>query len=57
MLKKKLTNPQYHRKAKRDWFEAWLDRHNHKLELIRTIGSVLGGLGGTIAILRVLGIL
>lgn len=36
----------------RDWFEKWLDKHNHKFELIRTVGSILSGIGGTLAILR-----
>lgn len=36
--------------------EMWLDKHNHKLELIRTIGNVVAGLGGAIAILKILGV-
>jgi hypothetical protein len=45
------------RKPRRDKIELWLDRHNHKLELIRTIGNIVGGIAGAIAILRVLGII
>ena len=41
----------------RDRFEQWLDLHNHKCELVRTVGSVLSGIGGTLAILRLLGII
>jgi len=26
----------------RDSFELWVDKHNHKFELIRTLTSVLG---------------
>ena len=38
----------------RDKFEMWLDLHNHKLELIRTIGNTITGIAGILAILRVL---
>jgi len=37
----------------RDKFERWLDKHNHKLELIRTIGNFLTGL---VALLVILGV-
>ena len=43
-------------RRKRDKFECWLDRHNHKFEFIRTIGSVIAGIAGGIAILKVLGV-
>jgi len=49
MRKKKHNSP-------RDKCEIWLDKHNHKLELVRTIGSILAGVAGTIAILKVLGV-
>jgi len=45
------------RKYRRDKLENYLDRHNHKLELIRTIGNTIAGLAGTLAILRILGII
>ncbi len=33
----------------RDDFELWVDKHNHKFELVRTITSILGlGLSGII---------
>ena len=35
-------------------FEMWLDKHNHKLELIRTIGNTIAGVAGAIAILKIL---
>ena len=53
MVKKKKKTRRY----RRDRIENWLDRHNHKLELIRTIGNIIAGIGGTIAILRILEIL
>lgn len=49
MRKKRHNNP-------RDGFEIWLDKHNHKLELIRTVGSVVAGIAGGLAILKVLGV-
>lgn len=42
---------------KRDRIERFLDCHNHKLELIRTIGNIIAGIAGTFAILRILEIL
>jgi hypothetical protein len=29
--------------------EMWLDKHNHKMELIRTVASVVGAICGLIA--------
>lgn len=26
----------------RDTFELWVDRHNHKFELVRTLTSIIG---------------
>jgi len=40
-------------KKPRDSWELWIDRHNHKFELIRTIGNFLTGL---VALLVILGI-
>lgn len=37
-------------------FEMWLDKHNHKFELIRTIGSTVAGVAGILAILKILGV-
>ena len=37
----------------RDSFELWVDRHNHKFELIRTLTSILGLIISSIILLRV----
>ncbi len=37
----------------RDSFEIWVDKHNHKLEMVRTITSLLGVLLSCIIILKV----
>ena len=42
---------------KRDKFELWLDKHNHKLELLRTIGNLVGGIAGALAILRIMNLI
>lgn len=47
----------YYKNAPRDKWELWLNLHNHKLEFIRTIGSILSGLGGMLAILRIFNII
>jgi len=39
--------------GKRDWLELWVDRHNHKLELIRTITSFLAAAVGILVALKV----
>ena len=37
----------------RDSFEIWVDKHNHKLEMVRTITGLLGVLLSCIIILKV----
>lgn len=37
----------------RDGFELWVDRHNHKFELIRTLTSILGLIISSIILLKV----
>lgn len=37
----------------RDSFELWVDRHNHKFELIRTLTSVIGLIISSIILYRV----
>ena len=37
--------------------EKWLDMHNHEMELIRTIGSVIGAIMGIMVFLKVFGII
>lgn len=41
----------------RDNFEVWVDYHNHKMELIRTITSIISLIVSTVVLLRVFGIL
>jgi hypothetical protein len=41
----------------RDGFELWVDQHNHKFELVRTLTSVLGLIVSSIVLLRVFGLL
>lgn len=43
-----------HKQGKlRDSFELWVDRHNHKFELIRTLTSVIGLIISSIILLKV----
>jgi len=44
------------KKPARDKFEIWIDKHNHKLELVRTIGNTIAGIAGAIAILKIIGV-
>ena len=37
----------------RDLIERFIDRHNHKLELIRTFGSIIAALTGFLVFLKV----
>lgn len=41
----------------RDSFELWVDKHNHKFELVRTLTSILGLIVSSIVLLRVFGLL
>lgn len=41
----------------RDEFEIWVDKHNHKMELVRTLTSVLGLVVSSVVLLRVFGII
>ena len=41
----------------RDRVELWVDRHNHKLELIRTCNGLIGIALSSIILLKVFGIL
>lgn len=41
----------------RDNLEIWVDRHNHKFELVRTVTSILGLIVSSVVLLRVFGIL
>lgn len=37
----------------RDNFELWVDRHNHKFELIRTLTSIIGLIISSVILIRV----
>lgn len=39
----------------RDKAELWIDKHNHKMELIRTITSIVGLTMSSVIMLRVFG--
>lgn len=41
----------------RDEFELWVDQHNHKFELVRTLTSVLGLIVSSVVLLKVFGFL
>lgn len=41
----------------RDYMEIWVDRHNHKLELLRTITSLIAAFASTIVLLKLLHVL
>ena len=41
----------------RDGLEIWVDKHNHKMELVRTLTSILGLIVSSVVLLRVFGIL
>lgn len=43
--------------APKDNYERWIDRHNHKLEFIRTIGSVIAAITGVLVFLKVFNII
>lgn len=47
----------YYKNLPRDKWELIIDRHNHKLELVRTVGNIFSGLGGLLAILRIFNII
>ena len=41
----------------RDLIERWIDRHNHKLELVRTFGSLIAAFTGVLVFLKVFNII
>jgi hypothetical protein len=41
----------------RDSIEIWVDRHNHKLELMRTLTSFIAALCSSIVLLKLFGLL
>lgn len=44
-------------KYSRGWFEKWLDRHNHKMELVRTVFSFLAFAAGALVLMKLFGLL
>jgi hypothetical protein len=41
----------------RGYFEKWLDKHNHKMELMRTLFSLLAALTGSLVFLKIFGLI
>ena len=41
----------------KDKYELWIDRHNHKLELVRTLSGLIAASTGIFVFLRVFGII
>ena len=39
--------------APKDNYERWIDKHNHKLELVRTVGSIIAAATGLLVFLKV----
>ena len=37
----------------KDNYERWIDKHNHKLELVRTLGSIIAAVTGLLVFLKV----
>jgi hypothetical protein len=52
LSKKKLQNLKDKGKL-RDNFELWVDKHNHKFELVRTLTNVIGLIISSIILLKV----
>jgi len=43
--------------SKRGFVERWLDRHNHKMAMLRTVFSLIAALTGILVFLRVFDLL
>jgi hypothetical protein len=41
----------------RDGFEIWIDKHNHKFELVRTFTAVMNVILSSVIMLRVFGVI
>jgi hypothetical protein len=52
MNKNKLKKLEHEGKL-RDSLEIWVDRHNHKLELVRTIAGLVGTILSSLIFLKV----
>lgn len=44
------------RRKLRDSFELWVDHHNHKMEVIRTLTGIVGVILSCIIMLKVFGV-
>lgn len=42
---------------RRDRLERFIDEHNHKLELVRTVGSIIAAVTGLLVFLKVFNII
>jgi len=40
--------------SERGRFERWLDRHNHKMELMRTLTSLIAAVSSTVVLIMFL---
>ena len=38
-------------------YEKWIDKHNHKLEFVRTVGSIIAATTGLLVFLKVFDII
>ena len=60
-MKVKLSKKQIKRLRKqgrlRDSIEIWVDKHNHKLELMRTCTSFIAALCSSVVLLKLFGLL
>ncbi|NBW56769.1 hypothetical protein EBR43_03090 [bacterium] len=60
-MRTKLTKKQIKKLEKqgrlRDSVEIWVDRHNHKLELLRTFTSLTAALCSSLVLLKLFGLL
>jgi len=41
----------------KDNYERWIDKHNHKLEFVRTVGSIIAATTGLLVFLKVFDII
>ena len=57
--KSMITDPKREKKwedrleTPKDNYERWIDKHNHKLELVRTVGSIIAAVTGLLVFLKV----
>jgi hypothetical protein len=44
-------------KREQSEFEKWLDNHNHEMEFLRTVCSLLAAIASTMVLLKVFGLI